>query len=613
MSETICAKFLETTERYANKVAILYPKNGQWLEVTWASYLETVEHLAAGLHSLGVRAGDRVAIMAETRPEWAYADLATLGLGAITVPVYHNNTAEDVQFILKDSNAKILIVESTSLAGRLKDAITSSRSIEKVITIEPPKAGLEFTDASTPMTWNHLLELGAAQLLRNPRLYKEAALRVSAEDVATILYTSGTTGRPKGVVLLHSCAMSEVGEVFPLLGVTHRDRSLSFMPFAHILGRIEIWGHAFIGYTMGFAASIDCMKENMVDVKPTVMVAVPRIFEKIYNGILAQAEISPIRKRVFDWALGVGKRMSQYKVDKVPVPIDVALSYKVAKRLVFDQLAEKMGGHLRFTFSGGAPLNPMIATFFHAAGLLLLEGYGLTETTAAVYINTPFDYRFGTVGKAIGDVKIKIAEDGEILIKSKKVMSEYYNNPEATKEALEDGWLHTGDIGELSAEGYLKITDRKKDLIKTAGGKYIAPQKIEGLLKLNQFISNVHVHGDQRKYVVALVTLNFSAVERFAAEQDISYKDREALCQNSKVRELVRHVIADVNSQLASYESIKNFAIVAREFTMESGELTPSLKVKRKVVDHNYADAIDRLYGPGNSTGSSANHEQRRP
>ncbi len=598
MSDTICAKFLETTERYADKMAILYPKNTQWLEVTWASYLETVEHLAAGLYSLGVRAGDRVAVMAETRPEWSYADMAILGLGAITVPIYHNNTVEDVQFILNDSKAKILIVESTSLAGRLKEATSATKSLEKIVMIEPPKAGLEFTDSSTPMTWNHLLELGAAQLLRHPRLYKESALSVNAEDVATVLYTSGTTGKPKGVVLLHSCAMSEVGEVFPLLGVTHRDRSLSFMPFAHILGRIEIWGHAFIGYTMGFAGSIDTMKDDMVTVKPTVMVAVPRVFEKIYNGILAQAEISPIRKRVFDWAIGVGKRMSQYKVDKMPVPIDLALTYKVAKRLVFDQLAEKMGGHLRFTFSGGAPLNPQIATFFHAAGLLLLEGYGLTETTAAVFINTPFDYRFGTVGKAIGDVKIKLAQDGEILVKSKKVMREYYNNSDATRESLEDGWLHTGDIGELSPEGYLKITDRKKDLIKTAGGKYVAPQKIEGLLKLNQFISNVHVHGDQRKYVVALVTLNFSAVERFAADQDISYKDREALCQNSKIRELVRHAIADVNSQLASYESIKNFAIISRDFTMETGELTPSLKVKRKVVDTNYAEAIDRLYGP---------------
>lgn len=594
MSDTICAKFLEVTERQADRTAILYSKNDQWLEATWSMYLETVERVAAGLHHLGVKAGDRVAILAQTRPEWAYCDMAILGLGAITVPIYPNSTPEDVTFILKDSQVRVLIVDNTAVANRLREPIARADSVTKIVVLEPPSAGNE-DPSLLPLA--KVIDWGISELSRHPRLFKESALKTTADDIATILYTSGTTGQPKGVVLPHSAIMSEVSEVFPLLGVSSRDRTLTFLPFAHILGRIEIWGHVFIGYQMAYAESIDRIKDNMQTARPTLLVAVPRVFEKIYNGILAQAEISPVRKRVFDWALSIGKQISRYKVDKQPVPVDLALKYQVAKRLVFDKLAEKMGGQLRFAFSGGAPLSPQIAEFFHAAGLLLLEGYGLTETTAAITVNTPFDYRFGTVGKPIGEVKIKIADDGEILVKSKKVMREYYNNPEATADTLEDGWFHTGDIGELSPENYLRITDRKKDLIKTAGGKYVAPQRLENLLKVNPYVSQVHIHGDQRKYVVALLTLNMEPVRRFADQNNISYRDLEALSQHPRVRELVRQAVAEANSQLASFESIKNFAILPRELSIENGEVTPSLKVKRKVVDLRYRELIDRLYG----------------
>lgn len=594
MSDTICAKFLEVTERQANKTAILYSKKGQWLETTWSAYLENVERIAAGLHQSGVKTGDRVAILANTRPEWAYCDMAILGLGAVTVPIYPNSTPEDMTFILSDSKARVLIVDNATVAGRLRDGISSVKTVEKIVVLDTPKAGSE-DPAQIPLA--KLADFGSAELSRRPRLFKESALKVDADDVATILYTSGTTGRPKGVVLPHACIMSEVSEVFPLLGVSQRDRTLTFLPFAHILGRIEIWGHVFIGYQMAYAENIERIKDNMQSAQPTLLVAVPRVFEKIYNGILAQAEISPIRKKVFDWAISVGREISRYKIDKQPVPVDLALKYQLAKKLVFDKLAEKMGGRIRFAFSGGAPLSPRIAEFFHAAGLLLLEGYGLTETTAAITVNTPFDYRFGTVGKPIGEVKLKIAEDGEILVKSKKVMREYYHDDEATNASLKDGWFHTGDIGELSPEGYVRITDRKKDLIKTAGGKYVAPQKLENLLKANPYVNQVHIHGDQRKYVVALLTLNLDSVRTFADDNDISYKSPEALSQHPRVRELLRQAVAEANSQLASFESIKNFAVLPREFSIESGEMTPSLKVKRKVVDDRYKELIDRLYG----------------
>ncbi len=593
MAQSICAKFLETTEREPNNIAMLYLKKGEWLELTWNSYLETVERVACGLHHLGLRTGDRVAILANTRPEWAFLDIAILGLGCVTVPIYQNSTAEDVQFILENSQSKFLVVDNTLIATRLAQAIAQAKNVEKTFVLDPPKPG---TEESGLISFEHLVNLGIAELTRNPRLYKQSALKVDAEDVATILYTSGTTGRPKGVVLLHSCIMSEIAEAFPLLGVTSRDRSLTFLPFAHILGRVEIWGHAFIGFQMAFAESIERLRENLVTAKPTIMIAVPRVFEKIYNSVIAQSEISPIRKKVFNWAISVGRRISQYKVEKQPVPVDVAIKYQAAKRLVFDKLIEKLGGKLRFAVCGGAPLNREVAEFFHAAGLLILEGYGLTETTAAVFVNTPFDYRFGTVGKPIGDVKIQIAADGEILIKSKKVMREYYHDPESTAATLQDGWFHTGDIGVLT-DGYLAITDRKKDLIKTAGGKYVAPQRLEGFLKLNPYVSQAHIHGDQRKYIVALLTLNPQPIRDFADSRDLSYKDFDSLTQHPQIRELLRKAVAEANASLASFETIKNFAIVPNDFTVESGELTPSLKVKRKVVDQNYKDMIDNLYG----------------
>lgn len=594
MSETICHKFLQTASKYADRPSIMYRRGDRWIDINWQAYREIVETIAAGLQTLGVRKGDRIAILSNTRFEWAATDLAALGLGAIVVPIYQSSTIEDVSFILEDSGAKILICESPSLLRKLRETVRGLRFLEKTICFDP--ASSESEDRSYVL-FSELQNKGTQALRKSPTLYELGVRQLSLDDAATIIYTSGTTGRPKGVVLTHTQALSEVADAFPLLGVTVRDRSLCFLPYAHILGRIEIWGHALIGYTMAFAEGIERLKDNLVDVKPTLIVSVPRVFEKIYNGILSQAEISPLKSRTFNWALSVGRDISRYKIAKQAVPIDVALKYQVAKKLVFNTIAERLGGQLRFAVCGGAPLSQPIAEFFHAAGVLILEGYGLTETTAAIAVNTPFDYRFGTVGKAVGDVRFKIAEDGEILVQSKKVMREYHNNPQATAESLKDGWFYTGDIGELSREGYLTITDRKKDLIKTAGGKYVAPQKLEGLLKASRFISQAYIHGDQRKYVVALFTLNMASIEEFANENDIPVKNREDLVDHPKVKELIRSAVADANARLASFESIKNFALLPREFTVESGELTPSLKVKRKIVSQNHREMLERLYG----------------
>jgi long-chain acyl-CoA synthetase len=594
--ETICCKFLETKSR-GEKTALMYARKGKWLEQSWQFYYETVQHAAGGLRSIGVKPGTHVAIWSNTRPEWAYMDMAILGLGAVTVPLYQSMTTEELKYILENSQAEFLVCENMTFFKRFQTIKDELPKLKKVILIEKPKKAIEpKKTADFVVTFEQLEKLGEKVIDRDAEFFETSSRAVKLSDLATLVYTSGTTGAPRGVVLTHAQVMSEVTDSFPLLGVNPKDRSLCFLPFAHILSRIELWGHILIGYTMAYAESIDRIKENLMVVKPTLMMAVPRIFEKIYTGILSQAEIGLVRSRIFSWALEVGREMSQHKAEKNPVPLELSVRYGLAKKLVFDKISSRLGGQLRFAVCGGAPLNRDIAEFFHAANILVLEGYGLTETTGAVAVNTPFDYRFGTVGKAMGEVKLKIADDGEILVQSRKVMREYWQNPEATANAIVNGWFHTGDIGEISPEGYLRVTDRKKDLLKTAGGKYVAPQKLEGLLKTNPYISQVHIYGDQKKYVVALLTLNLDAIRQYAEDNSMTVKDEKSLTQNAKIKELIRGAIAEANSHLASFESIKNFAILPTEFTVQSGELTPSLKVKRKVVDERYRDILEKLY-----------------
>ena len=613
MSDNVIRRFLETAKRKKTKTAVRFShglkhqsrnrtteRTENWLSLSWEEYRSLVESLAAGLQSVGVRKGDRVAILATTRIEWAALDLAILGLGAVTVPIYPSSTADDVAFILSDCHAKIFIVESLEHLKKIEaDGFSelqgneSHRRPEKTILIE------EFNESSKSQKLTSLDEiqkLGATALRRSPSLYQLAVDEVRSDDVATIIYTSGTTGRSRGVVHTHAQVLSEVAEAFPLLGVSSNDVTLSFLPYAHVLGRIEIWGHAVIGYTMGFAESLDRLKQGFQEMRPTLIVAVPRIFEKIHAGILAQADISPLRRKAFNWALDIGRQVSVCKQNKKAIPLEIALQYTVARKLVFDSIHERLGGRLRFAVCGGAPLSRAVTEFFHAAGILILEGYGLTETTGAVCVNTPFGYCFGTGGKPIGDVKIKISESGEILIQSRKVMREYLGDAQATAEALREGWLHTGDVGEIDSKGHLIITDRIKDLIKTAGGKYVAPQRLENLVRLSPFVANVHIHGDNRRFCVALITLAADVLVPWAEQSGLITDDLSVLAKHPKVKELLRRAIADANSKLAPFETIKNFAILDRDFTIENGELTPSLKVKRKVVDQKYKTIIDSLY-----------------
>ncbi|MGE5087221.1 MAG: AMP-dependent synthetase/ligase [Bacillota bacterium] len=587
---TLGQSILAMSSRDPKQAAVKFKIDTTWVEKTWSQYYNDVERIGAALLKLGVKPGDRVAIMANTRYEWSVTDLAIFGIKAVTVPVYQNNTPEDVEFILNNSESRFLFIESRGPLKIFESVKDKCPTIEKVLLFE------ESAPVDDVINWKQLLEIGARYLEAHPQAYTALCETLVPEDIATILYTSGTTGRPKGVVLTHLQAYSEVSEAFPFCGAMTEDISLTFLPYAHILGRIEHWGHLYIGFTMAYAESLEKIRSNLIEIRPTFLFSVPRIFEKIYAAILAQIQTQPLKLKLFNWAIGVGKRVGEYKLSGQILPLDLLAQYEIARRLVLRKITDAFGGHLRFAISGGAPIPKDIALFFHAAGVLILEGYGLTETTAAITVNTAYNYRFGSVGRPIGEAKIKIAHDGEILVKSDKVMSGYYKDPEATKEAFTDGWFHTGDIGELLPNGDLKITDRKKDLIKTAGGKYVAPQRLEALLKLSPYVANIHIHGDQKKYIVALLFLDRPNTVKLAQDNAVAFANWEELVKSPFVQDLIRKLVSETNVHLASYESIKRYLVLPNELSIEAGELTPSLKVKRKVLDKKFEEQIESLY-----------------
>jgi long-chain acyl-CoA synthetase len=558
---TLYHSILEFPKR--NGVGIEYFENGQLKQLKWTEYYEQVKSVTSALFELGVKKQSRIAIMANTCLKWGLTDLAVQSLGAVIVPIYHNSTSDEIEHILNDSETTHLFIESLRDLNHLK-----KDSIAKLKIIS-------FSDGLNEiLSWSEFIKLTKLE-----DQWFESLVPPKIEDLATIVYTSGTTGLPKGVCLSHLQIVSEVKEAFSW-GITKEDKTLCFLPMAHVLGRVEFWAHVYWGFELAFAESIERLKKNLTLCKPTVFIAVPRVFEKFYEAIFAQMETLGIRKRIFERALKVGEAVSSYTMYQRKVPLLLALEFELAEALIFRKIKEVFGGRLRFAVSGGAPLNPQISTFFHHCGILILEGYGLTETTAAICVNRPTQYVMGTVGLPVGDVKIKIAEDGEILIKSDKVMTGYYKLPDETKKVLKNGWLATGDIGEILPTGELKITDRKKDLIKTSGGKYVAPQKIESFAKESSLISNVVIYGDQKKYVVALISLSEKATQ---------YSKNE-------IEEKIRNHIAQVNSELAGYESVKKFALTQDQWTVENGLLTPSLKVKRKKLIENYKSELDALY-----------------
>ncbi len=593
MSQTICELFLNLKSN--RKTSILKKSKKEWQPLTWSFYFESSCKIALGLKELGVQEGECVALFSNTRYEWSLVDMAILGSKAVTVPIYASALPQEITFILNDSHAKVLVCENSQMLEKLVHLKETCPKLEHVVLIEPPqsKEPSFHPELSIPLTNLSDLILSGQKLLdHEPSWFEQSLSEVSSEDLATIVYTSGTTGIPKGVLIGHSQILSEIQSLAHLLQITSQDVSLTLLPFTHILGRVEHWMHIFCQFTMAYVENIEKLPEYFRTVRPTVMVGVPRIFEKIQNRITTKMEISPTKNKLFQWAIDVGIQVSQHQQERRSIPFSLLIKYQTAKKVILDQIQNGFGGRLRLAFCGGAPLSIETANFFQSIGILLLEGYGLTETTAAVCCNSPFNYKFGTVGPPLPNVEVQIHEDGEILVKGPMIMMGYHNQQE---QPFQNGFFPTGDIGYLE-EGRLIITDRKKNLIKTAGGKYVAPQRLENLLTASPYISSALIHGDRRKHIVALISIDIPTIKQYASENAISYKDDATLTQHPKIKSLIRKTVAETNSHLAHFETIKNFLIVPHSFSIETGELTPSSKIRRKYCEEKYKDELNRLY-----------------
>ena len=569
---------------------------GRWRDVSWTTMAERVRAIAIALIDAGVTPGERVALLSATRAEWMEMDFAILACGAVTIPIYHSVLPDECGYILTNAGAERIIVENAKQRAKVEQVARGGFELDGVRRPVPLRS-ITTIDGSGPGTLAEMLERGRSLATQLGGELDRRMAAIQRDDLATIVYTSGTTGPPKGVPQTHGNHLATIESALRIRTLQPGDVDFFFLPLAHSFARmIEYLGIA-AGTTTVFARSIDTLIEDLPVTKPHVMPAVPRVYEKIYARVQAnRSGANGIQRAIFDVAVAVGRQRTGYLEAGAAVPIWLRAADAVAHQLVFNRLHGVVGGNIRFMLSGGAPLARDIAEFFHAVGLPIFEGYGLTETTPALTVNHPERFRLGTVGTALDCCEIRIADDGEILARGANVASGYYERPEATAEAWDaEGWFHTGDIGEIDADGFLRITDRKKDLLKTSGGKYVAPQKIENLLKLQQHISQAVVIGDNRKYCTALVTLDVPFVESWAKEQGIAVTG-DALASQPEVQKLIEAEVASVNQQLASWESIKYVRILPHDFSTESGELTPSLKVKRKVVSQRYADVIESMY-----------------
>lgn len=586
--ENILRLFQDTAERRGEEACLRFKQGGIWRSLSWTQTLAQIKQLAESLKKLGIQSGDRVAILSNTRYEWTLLDMAILSLGAVTVPIYHSSVSEEIQHILKDSGSRVVFAENSTQLEKVLKAKGQLEGLEKIVLIDGKVMGDGLMTFEEFKALSEGIESDFGVRIR----------QIELDQLATLVYTSGTTGPPKGVMLTHGNIAYEVEAAEQSFPIDPNDISLMFLPLAHILARVIQFFQLKVGFTHAYAESIEKLLEDIAEIKPHFMVSVPRIFEKIYTKVMNDVESgSGFKRNVFYWALEVGKERSDYVIKGKPLPAGLKFRYSVATKLVFSKLHKKLGGRIRFFVSGGAPLAKDIAEFFHAADILILEGYGLTETTAAVNLNLPNLMRFGYVGKTLPHIEEKIASDGEILVRGPMVFKGYWSNPKATAEAIdEEGWFHTGDIGEFDEQGLLRITDRKKDIIVTAGGKNVAPQNIENLMKAHSIFSQVVIHGDRRKYLTALVTLNPDEVKAKAKEMGVPFESYAKLVQEPKVYDLVKKVIEEVNHELPKYETIKRFAILENDFSIETGELTPTLKVKRKVINERYRDLFDSLY-----------------
>ncbi len=588
---TLSRLFLHTCRTYPKPELLKAKVDGSWRALSTSEFEQKVRCLSLGLQALGLKPGDKAALLAESAPHWVVADFAILCAGGVTVPIFPTLPAEQVRYILEDSEAKFVL----SAGGVLWDKITAVR---------PRLAGLKeavlLTGGSVgnSVTMDDVIAAGAKAEADDPGAFERNALAVGADDLASLIYTSGTTGRPKGVMLTHANFVSNVIALDSVVPYDETDIHLSFLPLSHVLERTGSFLFLYKGGTIAFCENVASVAENLLEIRPTKMIGVPRLFEKIYARVMDQVlSGSPLKRAIFFWAVRTGKLAAARGAEGRPLPKGLALRRRLARKLVFDKILARTGGRVRFFISGGAALAPDITGFFDALGLIILPGYGLTETSPVLTGNTLRDRRLGTVGKAIPGVSLRIAEDGEILARGPNLMRGYYKDEEATRKVMVDGWFHTGDIGQLDGDGFLTITDRKKDVIVTSGGKNVAPQPIETLILATPYIQNIVVVGAERKFIAALVVPDFVRLEAYARSRGLDFRDRSELCRREEIIAFLTAEIDGATSDLAPYEKIKKIAVLDRDFEIEADEITPTLKIKRNIIERKYKAVIDSLYG----------------
>ena len=585
MSVTTLSELFLKAASYNKPECLLYKVGGKYQPVSTAELVDRVRRLAKALEELGVQPGDRVALMAENGPHWPAVDFATLCIGAVLVPIYPTLLPDQSSYIVKNCGAKVVVAETTQhLDGFLQHA-HDLPEVQQFVLVRGESADPRVISLQS------LLERGAGA---DPAAFEQKARAVKPDDLATFIYTSGTTGTPKGVMLTHRNIASNVTSALQLVDIKGDYTSLSFLPLSHSFERTVDYCYFYMGCTIGYAESVATVAQNLQEVKPHIFVSVPRVYEKVLARVQeGVASGSPIKQKIFAWAVGVGRANLPNRLKLQGGGVSLA----IADKLVFSKIQERLGGRFMFALSGGAPLARDVAEFFWGAGIPIYEGYGLSETAPVLTVNAPGAVKLGTVGRALPGVEIRIASDGEILAKGPNIMKGYWNMPEATAEVIDsEGWFHTGDIGELDADGFLRITDRKKELIINAYGKNIAPAPIENALKSSRFIGQAVVIGDRRKFLSALLVPDFEALKPWAERQGIGASRNQELIQDARVRALIAQEVATVNSGLASFEKIVAWEMLPDEWTLETGELTPTQKVKRRVINQKYSDVLERLY-----------------
>ena len=582
----------QAVETFDKPDALSYKKDGSWRPVSSREWLQRSRAIAVGLDALGVQAGDRVALLSENRVEWFLVDGAIQIVGAVNVPIYPTLMPAQIEYILNDSGAKAAFVSTASQRKKFEGIAANTPQLKHLI-------GFDDVDGAKALSLAELEEDGRKRLEADPGRADALADAVSGSALASIVYTSGTTGDPKGVMLTHDNLVSNVKASMEVLPIGKDDVALSALPYSHVFERmVAHYLFPATGVSIHIAGNLEEVPQNLGEVRPTVMTMVPRFYEKLYARVKESVDQgSSTKQKIFNWAIGVGREHGVYRLKNETPPFLLGLKYKLATKLVFGKLQQRIGGRLRFFVSGAAPLAKEIADFFWAAGISIVEGYGLTETSPVISVNRPGGIKFGSVGRPIPGVEVKIADDGEICARGPNIMKGYYNKEEDTRAVIDaDGFFHTGDIGEIDSDGFLRITDRKKDIIVTAGGKNIAPQPIEGVLKTNAYITEVVVVGNQRKFPSALVVPNFEKLQMWCRVQSIDAETNEQMAANPKVSEFILTEIDGMSDGFAQYERIKKISVLAKEFTLEEGELTPTMKVKRRVVESRYKNLIDAMY-----------------